>query len=638
MHKLTAEGKEWVSMSYGYAGKLLFVDLSAGTIQEESLDEGVCRMWIGGTGLGVRVLMERTSPGIDPLGPDNMLAFTTGPLTATGVYGGGRYTVATKSPLTEGWADSNSGGFWGPELKRAGYDGVFFSGVAANPVCLVVDAGKAHLVDAEDVWGKDSYETDDILQERLGDPGSWRITCVGPAGERCSRLAGIVNEKGRLAARSGVGAVMGSKKLKAVAVRAGKNSRIGVADPAGLKVVQKGYGEDLKNSPFHQDLTKAGTGAGTSFLISIGDCPVDNWSSAGTDALPDGSNLDGARMDPYKLKSYGCSTCPVRCGAIVQVKEGPFSTDELHRPEFETLAALGAMCRIDNVEAVIRANELCNRYGLDTMGVGGAVAFAIECYENGLIDKKDTDGLELSWGNADALVALAEAMGKGEGFGAVLAHGAKFAAEQIGKGSEQFAMHVAGRAVPYHDPRMAPSSGTFYIADAQPAQHMGPQGMAVLEQGGPLGNDPLLQPGEAGELFADYEKKGEIYARGAAYFQLLSSSGLCGLFGQFYTPPVVELMRPVTGWDMDWREGLEIGRRILTLRQAFNAREGLRPEDFRLPKRFETPLSLGPAAGQSAPFETLRSHYFEAMGWDPKTGKALPDTLTELGIDSSLVS
>jgi aldehyde:ferredoxin oxidoreductase len=625
-------------MTHGYAGKLLFVDLTTETLQEERPSEDLYRKWIGGQGLGARVIMERTRAGIDPLGPENLLAFTTGPLTATGVYGGGRYMVATKSPLTGAWADSSSGGFWGPELKKAGYDGVFITGAASRPVCLVVDAGKARLLPADDLWGKDTYEADDSLQERLGDAGSWRIACIGSAGEKCSRLAGIVNEKGRLAARSGVGAVMGSKRLKAIAVRAGKSARVGVADVAGLKAVQKVYAEALKNSPFHQGLTAVGTGGGTSFLLSIGDCPADNWATTGSEALPGCANLDSAKMDAYKLKSYGCSTCPVRCGALVEVKEGPFATQgELHRPEYETLAALGSLCRNDNVEAVMRANELCNRYGLDTMGVGGAVSFAMECYENGLIDAKETGGLRLNWGNADALVALIGQMGRREGFGAVLADGAKLAAEQIGRGSEQFAMHVAGRAVPYHDPRMAPSSGTFYIADAQPAQHMGPQGMAVLEQGGTLGSDPLLQPGDSGELFGDYDKKGDIYARGSAYLQLLVASGLCALYAQFYTPPVVELLRPVTGWDMDWREGLETGRRILTIRQAFNAREGVSPDGFRLPKRFETPLAVGPAAGQKVPWESLRARYFEAMGWDPKTGKPAAETLAELGIEAALV-
>ncbi len=625
-------------MVYGYAGKLLFVDLTAGTIAEETPDEDFYRTWIGGIGLGVRVMMERTKPGIDPLGPDNLLSFTTGPLTATGVYGGGRYTVTTKSPLTGGWADSNSGGYFGPELKNAGYDGVFFSGASAKPVCLVIDGGKARLVDAKKLWGKDTYETEDALQEELGEPGSWVITCIGPSGEQCSLLAGIVNEKGRIAARSGVGAVMGSKKLKAIAVRGTKGNRIPVADKEGLKAVQKGYGEALKNSPFHQGLTALGTGAATSFLLSIGDCPSDNWAHTGSDSLPACGNLDTANMEPYKLKAYGCSGCPVRCGAIIQVKEGPFaSQDELHRPEYESVAALGTMCRNDNAEAVIRANEICNRYGIDTMGVGNSIAFAMECYEHGIITKKDTGGLDLTWGNAEAVVALTQQIVKREGLGALLADGSKTAAEKIGKGSEQYAMHVAGRAIPYHDPRMAPSQGTFYISDAQPAQHMGPQAMGLLEQGAPLGSDPLLQPGTPGEFYGDYDKKGDIYLRGASFVQLLSSAGLCALYAQFYTPPVVELLKPVTGWDIDWKEGLETAQRILTLRQAFNVREGVTPDAFQLPKRFEQPLPVGPATGTVIPFTTVRETYFKAMGWDPKTGKPLAATLKKLGLDSALV-
>lgn len=621
-------------MADGYAGKLLFVDLTTRAISEETPDPGFYRKWLGGAGLAAAVIMARTKPVIDPLGPENMLAFTTGPLTGTGVYGGGRYTVACKSPLTGAWADSNSGGTWGPQLKFAGYDGVFVSGVASTPVCLAIDQGKAALIPADELWGKDTYETDDALQARLGEPGSWTITCIGPAGEKLSRLAGIVNEKGRIAARSGVGAVMGSKKLKAIAVRASKGARIPVADKEGLRLIQKRYAEELKNSRFHQSLTAAGTGGGTSFLVKIGDCPVENWNTTGTDALPTASNLDAANMDVYKLRAYGCHTCPVRCGALIELKEGPFATNgEVHRPEYETLAAFGPMCRNDNVQAVIKANEICNRYGVDTIGAGGTVAFAMECYENGLLSKDDTGGLELTWGNAEAMVELTRQIATREGFGALLADGAKYAAERIGKGSEQYAMHVAGRAIPYHDPRLAPSMGTHFIADAQPANHMGPQGMGVLEQGGSLGADPLLQS-DAKEVFGEWEKKGELYARGAAFYQLLSSGGLCGLYAQFYAPPVVELIAPVTGWDIDWSEGLTIGKRINTLRQAFNTREGVDVREFRLPKRFENPLVAGPAAGVTPPpFELLRQYYFAAMGWDKETGAPSRDTLAALGID-----
>ena len=620
-------------MAYGYAGKILFVDLTNGTIAEETPEESFYRSCVGGTGLGARVLMDRMKPGADPLGPDNMLAFATGPLTATGVYGGGRFMVTTKSPLTGGWADSNSGGTWGPELKNAGYDAVFFSGAAEKPVYLVIDGGKARLAAAGSLWGMDTYQTDDMLQAELGEPGSWTISCIGPAGEQCSRLAGIVNEKGRIAARSGVGAVMGSKKLKAIAVRAAKGARIPVADKEGLRAVQKGYSEMIKKSGFMSGLTAAGTGGGTSFLVSIGDCPTNNWATTGTDSFPTANKLDTANMDVYKLKPYGCAACPVRCGAILRIDDGPYkSEDESHRPEYETLAALGSLCRNDSAEAIIRANEICNRYGIDTISVGGSIAFAIECYENGLIDKKDTDGLELNWGNSASVVALVEKMAKREGFGAVLADGSKVAAERIGRGSEQYAMHVGGRELPLHDPRMNPAMGVFYIADATPGQHCGCASMGMLDQGASLGSDPLLQS-DSKEVYGSYDQKGDHYARGAAYWQLLSSAGLCSLYAQFDAPPVVELLKPVTGWDMDWAEGLKAGKRILTLRQAFNVREGLGPDHFRYPKRFDEPVGAGPAAGQRPPLEEVRKEYFKAMGWDQETGRPLPETLVDLGLD-----
>jgi aldehyde:ferredoxin oxidoreductase len=621
-------------MAYGYAGKVLFVDLSTGAIAEETPDEAFYRSCIGGIGMGAKVLLERMKDNVDPLGPDNMLGFTTGPLTATGVYGGGRFTVVAKSPMTGGWADSNSGGSVGPELKMAGYDAVFFSGASAKPVCLVIDDGKARLIEAAHLWGKDTYETDDMLQEELGGPGVWKISCIGPAGEQQSLLAGIVNEKGRIAARSGLGAVMGSKKLKAVAVRGRKGARIPLADSEGLKSIHKEYSEALKNSPFHKGLTAAGTGGGTSFLLSIGDCPTNNWAATGTDSFPTCNKVDSANMDVYKLKPYACHTCSVRCGAIIRVNEGPFATeDEIHRPEYETLAAYGPMCRNDNLEAIIKATEICNRVGIDTIGAGGTVAFAIECYENGTINSADTGGLELTWGNAAAIVELTRQMAHREGFGAVLADGTKRASEKIGKGSEQFAMNVGGRELPYHDPRMAPAQGTHYIADSQPASHMGFQGGSMLEQGAPLGADPVLQS-DAKELFGEWDKKGDYYARGMAYYQLLSSAGLCNLYAHFYCPPIVELMRPITGWDMDWAEGLETGKRILTMRQMFNVKQGVTPDAFRLPKRFEATLSAGPSAGTSIPFEELKENYFAAMGWDAKSGKPNPDTLKELGVAS----
>jgi aldehyde:ferredoxin oxidoreductase len=619
-------------MAYGYAGRLLFVDLSTGAMTEEQPDESFYRNCIGGTGMGAKIMMERTEAGIDPLGPENMLVFATGPLTATGVYGGGRFMVTTKSPLTNGWADSNSGGNWGPALKNAGYDGIFVTGAAEHPVCLVIDSGRARLVPAGAIWGKDTYETDDLLQAELGRPGSWTIACIGPAGERCSRIAGIVNEKGRIAARSGVGAVMGSKKLKAIAVRAAKSARVQVADRDGLRAVQSEYLQVIKASRFLTQLSRAGTAGDTSFLLSLGDSPVGNWTETGSAALPTGAKLDGTNLEAYKLPRYGCNACPVRCGGLVRVQEGPFTTaGESHRPEYETMGALGNNLRNDNIEAVIQANDICNRFGIDTISVGGAIAFAIDCYQNGVIDSSDTGGLELNWGDPPVIVALAGQIARGEGFGAVRGDGSKVAAERIGRGSEQYAVHVGGRELPLHDPRFGPARGMFYMADATPANHCGPQGMGILDHGNPLGADPLLQSDSTG-VYGRYDSKGDIYARGGCYWQLLSSAGLCSLFSTFDKVPVVELLRPVTGWDIDWNEALTIGKRILTWRQAFNVREGLSPADYQLPHRFNEPLGVGPAAGHCVPFGLLRDKYYEAMGWDPVSGRPSPETLAELGI------
>ncbi len=615
----------------GYTGKILFVDLTTGSMREESPPESLYRDFIGGTGLGVRILYERMKPKADPLGPENILGFVTGPLTATPTPGSGRYMVVTKSPLTGAWAEANSGGFWGPELKWAGYDGIFISGASPKPVYLLISKGKAEIRDASHLWGKDANETDDILQQELGEP-KVKIACIGPAGEACSLISGIVNERGRIAARSGVGAVMGSKRLKAVVVR-GDKKKISVAEPEKFKSARADYSKKLKNSKFQQGLTAAGTGGGLSFLVSIGDCPIKNWNSTGTESMPTATNLDSANMDKYKLKAYGCHACPVRCGAIIQVKEGPFATKgEVHRPEYETLAALGALCLNDSVESVIRANEICNLYGLDTMAVGNVIAFAMECYENGLITKADTDGIELTWGNGEAVVAVTEKMAKREGFGAVLADGVEKAAERIGKGSEEYAMHVHGHRIPYHDPRNIPCKGTTYMSDPQPSSHMENEGTGLLEQGIALGSDPLLQPPGL-KVYGDYDKKGPMYATGTAYYQLLSSAGLCALYAIAFAVPVAELIAPVTGWDFGWAEGLKAGRRILTLRQAFNAREGLLPDDFKLPERVMVPASVGPSTGVKIDFDSLKNSYFATMGWDIKTGKPHRQTLIDLGLD-----
>jgi len=617
----------------GYAGKILFVDLSKGSIEEAVLEEQTYREFIGGYGLGIRILYERMQPGADPLGPDNMLGFVTGALTGTSVPGSGRYGVVTKSPLTGAWCESNGGGTFGPEMKTAGFDAIFFKGISPAPVYLLVKDGKATLMDASACWGKDTYETDDFIQRELGD-SKVKIATIGPSGESKSLLAGIVNEKGRIAARGGVGAVMGSKRLKAVAVKGGA-MKIPIADRQKLKEVEARYLEVIKESEFAQGLTAAGTGGALSFLVSIGDSPVKNWRMSGLESMPTASNLDSSNMDKYKKSAYACRACPIRCGAIIEQKNGPFAIeDEMHRPEYESLAALGSLLANDNLESLIKANDICNRYGIDTISTGTTIAFAMECYENALVTREETGGLELVWGNAQSIVALTEKIAKREGFGAVLADGPAKAVERIGKGSEKYVMAVRGKGIAFHDPRMSPAGGTAFIADANPGHHMNSQITGMLENGVSVGSDPALQVPKMNP-FEDFDKKGPIYAIGAAYHQLLDSSGMCALYTVNTPPPeLAELITRVTGWDFGWEEALKAGRRILTLRQAFNAREGLTPDQIDLPERIKKePLKSGKDTLPKIDFQALREGYFTAMGWDAKTGVPFEQTLQNLGLE-----
>jgi aldehyde:ferredoxin oxidoreductase len=620
-------------MLCGYAGRFLFVDLSKHSIRETDLSEEMCRQFIGGYGFGIRVLYEQMKVRIDPLGGDNILGFVTGALTGTSIPGSGRYGVVTKSPLTGGWCESNAGGTIGPELKTAGFDAVFFRGISPRPVYLLIKDGKAELKDASGLWGKETYETEDRIHRETGDE-KMRIASIGPAGEAKSLLAGIVNEKGRIAARGGVGAVMGSKLLKAVVVRGGAR-KVAIADRNKFKAAQARFLEVIKNSEFAKGLTAAGTGGALSFLMSIGDSPVKNWRMTGTESMPTANKLDSINMEKYKKSAYACQACPIRCGAIIEQKEGPFAIPgEMHRPEYETLAALGSLLMNDNQEAVIKANDICNRYAIDTISTGTAIAFAMECYEYGLINKADTDGLELTWGDAEAIVDLTEKIAKREGFGAILADGPAKAAERIGKGSEKYAMAVRGKGMPFHDPRMSPAGGTAFIADANPGHHMNSQITGMLENGVPVGTDPALQVLKLNP-FSDFEKKGQIYATGFAYQQLLDDAGMCALYTVNTPPPdLAQLISGITGWDFGWEEALKAGRRVLTLRQAFNAREGITPDQIDLPRRIkDEPLPVKTGAPPKIDFRALKEGYFAAMGWDVRTGVPSNKTLVELGLE-----
>jgi aldehyde:ferredoxin oxidoreductase len=576
----------------------------------------VYRDFVGGNGLGVRVLYEKMKAGVDALGPENIIGFVTGCLTGTLAPGSGRHMLVSKSPLTGTWAESNSGGTFGPELKTGGYDAVFFSGISPRPVYLLIRQGKAELKDASQLWGKDAYETQDMLLEAYQDR-RMKIACIGPSGEALSLLAGVVSERGRMAARNGVGAVMGSKKLKAVAVAGGVQT-IAPANPGKFNQALQQFLAIIKNNEYAKELAASGTGSNISFLVSIGDAPLKNWQLSGLDALPNVTNLDGGNMDKYKVSSFGCYACPISCGAIIKQQDGPFAIkDQMHRPEQQTLAALGGMLMNDNLEAVIKANDICNRYGIDTMGVGGTIAMAMECYERGLISRDDTDGIELTWGNAEAIVAMVEKVAKREGFGALLADGSQKAAERIGKGAEKYAVSIRGKSLAFHDPRMSPALGTANIADANPAHHMDSQVTGMITEGAAIGSDPALQASKTNPFAA--------YVIGSGYHQLLNAAGLCSLYTVATTPPpIAELIEGACDWEFGWDKAMAAARRILTLRQAFNAREGLTPDQFELPKRI--------ASTTKVDFAALRNGYFAEMGWDLKSGKPSKQALADLGL------
>jgi len=455
-------------MAGGYAGKIGFVNLSSGEIRQQALDEKLARDFIGGHGLGARILFENQKGRVDALGPENVLGFVTGPLTGTPVPTGSRYMVVCKSPLTGGWGDANSGGFFGPELKFAGWDAIFVSGVASKPSYLMITNAGIEIKDAAHLWGKDAIETEEALVAEIGDP-KVRVACIGPASEKLSLISGICNDKGRYAGRSGVGAVMGSKRLKAVAVR-GKG-RVAVANSESVKKLNQEFSKKMREVAFIQTLMKYGTCGNTAALVGSGASPVKNWLLTGTESFPTVKQIDGDNVIAYETRKYGCFSCPIRCGGITTVSSGKYPVSETHKPEYETVAAFGNMCLNDDLDSIFKLNDMCNRGGLDTISAGSVIAFAMECYENGIITKADTDGIELTWGNAEAIIAMTEKIIRREGFGDVLADGVKVAAKRIGKGAEKFAMHVGGQEPGLHNVAFLPGRGTGFVADPTPGRH-----------------------------------------------------------------------------------------------------------------------------------------------------------------------
>jgi aldehyde:ferredoxin oxidoreductase len=489
------------------------------------------------------------------------------------------------------------------------------------------------------LWGKDTVETEDILKSELGK--EVRLACIGPSGEKLSLISCVINNKGRAAARSGVGAVMGSKKLKAVAVIG--TGQVPVADKEkAMEMRKRVLGAPGPNKELFQRFGTAGIAAQ---FIMTGECPIKNWSGVGERDVPHPELISDVNVLELQERKYGCWRCPISCGGLMKASTGEYHYRAgAHKPEYETLGAFGGLVLNNNLESIIMANEICNRYGIDTISVGATIAFAMECYEKGIITQKDTDGIDLTWGNHKAIVAMTEKMGRREGFGDVLADGSKVAAERIGKGSEEYAIHIHGQEPAMHDPRSTPSFATVYQSDATPGRHM--QGSCAHFEMGALEDFEFPQFGvkiphvERPAFKHTYTGKGkwEALFRDQSHIGNCAGGCLIADLGPGMVTPVDTIpnaLSVVTGWQLSPEEMVKTGERIATLRQAINVREGLKPADFKMPGRTvgNPPLKEGPIAHITVDVATMVAEYYNAMDWDLETGKPSKKKLVGLGLE-----
>ena len=602
-----------------FNGRILNVHLGSKRIEPEAVPERMYRDYLGGYGIGARLLFDRIPVGADPLGPDNVLGFFPGLLTGTPLFGI-RFQVVAKSPKNNGWGDANCGGDFGPYLKHAGWDGLLLYGESPTPVYILIEDEKVSIRDASDLWGTMAIDLEKLLKERHGKKAS--VACIGPSGETKSLMAGICNDHGRLAARSGLGAVMGSKRVKAIVVTASRS--IMASRPETNKAVKDALGEfGERITTFFR--TYGTTGITNSSAMS-GDSPVRNWGGVGTVDFPDGKDLTGDAFNARMKKRYGCWHCPLACGAESFAPVDPKYPyyENTHRPEYESNGAFGMMTLDSDLESLIYLNHLCNQYGIDVISAGATIAFAIECFENGIITKEDTDGLELRWGDAAAIVTLLEKMGRREGIGDLFADGVARAAEKLGPKAKPFAIAIAGEELPMHDPKLNPEYHTTYKLDPTPARH------TQYASGGPRWNIP----GRVRER-DQTEGRGAHHKAAADYQHVVNAAGMC-MFIMAAAPndKIPDWINVATGWDTTNEEVLRAGERIGALRVAFSAREGDIVTKREVPERAFSgeQMKEGPHAGFKLDTEKLERDFLEAADWDRETGKPRRRKLEALGL------
>lgn len=606
----------------GYCGKILKINLTDREITEEVLSEDILRNYIGGSGLGARILYDMTNEYTNPIGPENPLIYMTGPFVATTIPASGRHQIVAKSPLTGIYGEGDVGGTWGIELKRCGYDGVVIVGQSKSPVYILITDGGTKILEADFLWGKDTYQTDEILKRKHGE--NIVVSCIGPAGEKLVKLSSIMHDgkDARAVGRTGLGAVMGSKKLKAVVVF-GKLP-VKVADISALKRSIKEISPTIiKNTAA---IKQHGTAVGVIGAEAIGDFPLKNWSGSTWDRV---ENVSGQRMTETILKSrYYCGNCIIGCGREVEVEGGAYPVKGAG-PEYETIGTLGGLCLVDDLEAIAHGGELCNRYGLDTISTGGSISFAMELFEKGIIDRVDTDGIELVWGNKDAMVEMIHKIGKREGLGAILGNGVREAASIIGNNASEYAIHVKGLEFPAHDPRAYNSLALGYATSNRGACHL--QGASYFfEKTATMPELGIYEPKDRFRL----DEQGDFQKKSQDLMCLMDSLKLCKftIYGGIRTDHMRKWIRYAIGWDLSLEELMTVGERIFNLKRMYNVKCGISRKDDTLPPRILTqPRKYGGAKGNLPHLGRMLNEYYIARGWNEE-GIPKQETIERLGL------
>jgi aldehyde:ferredoxin oxidoreductase len=607
----------------GYTGKYLDVDLTKRTCSSFTIEEAKLKKFIGGSSLAAALYLEKFNIHADPLAEDCPLMVMNGPMVGSGFPGTSRFAVCAKSPQTGIWGEAACGGTFGPELKRTGFDGIIITGQSKSPVVLSIINGEAKISPADKLWGKDIYEVTDICK---AEDKAIKVLAIGPAGENLVKFSAIGNDKAHFIGRTGLGAVMGSKKLKAILVRG--NQPPGKAHEEKYKEIFKAAIAEIKDSAFAESLHLMGSDAAMDLGMMNGDVPIKNWSLGEDFELS--SKLSGPTMrETYLTKAHACANCPVACKRVCAVKDGPYKTEEGPGPEYETCCTFGTMIMNYDLAAVVKANELCNRYGMDTISAGATIAMAMELYEKGIIDKKKADNIELTWGNMNAVFALLKKIAYREGLGDMLAEGSLAAARKFGGNAIDSAVHVKGLELPMHDPRGFHGMGLAYMMSNRGACHLQHAAMG-MEQG-------MVSWPQLFDMKDDYDgktSKGKamLVFNSENYGILDNSLSICHYLMYCLKPETIrDAFNAITGFNFEFNDFLISGARDWTLKRGINNLLGVSAKDDVLPKKILTPLLEGAGAGSIPDMKLLRDEYYAIRGLNDE-GIPREEKLRELGL------